>query len=151
LGFDQDCVGGVAAACATVLDELEEDDNQIGAELGNISTKRLISAPTVFNTRASVTVDVDQNNSTICFVGCAMYRNTLVRTCVTKITEGGGDIIAETSASNVANEVFPKISRGMVTGISSGAHTYDLETRVTATDVTTCLTHCFIIAIVITI
>jgi len=151
MGFDEDCLGGVAAACATVLDEIGEIQNQIGADAISQGIVKLLSAPTVYAIRASTTVTVNQNNSSIVFFGWAAYRNTLVRTIFTKITEATVDVVAETSDVNVANQIFVKISRALVTGISSGAHTYDLETRVTVTDVSTQLCKAGIVAVVIEI
>jgi len=141
---------GTALALGTIaLDEIGDTiTNHAGT--GALSLASTLSNPgTSYMTRSSVTVDVDTANSGVALMGWCNYGTVAVRTMFSRIQESSSDVVAETSSSSTGGRIRTQTSRGLLTGVTSGNHTYDFECHLSTSDATDLLTNTGIIAIVI--
>jgi len=130
VGLEGEAAGG--AGC--ILDESITDNTSPTFDVAQGFINRGLiqfNHSTAFQIRASAVVTVDNDNSTVILV---CYEVIVGRgggqTWTQKITEGGGTLGSEvTSTFNTISHSALLTNVVILTGVSAGVHTYDLESR----------------------
>jgi len=111
------------------VDEIQSDQPaNVGA--GGIAPnfQSTLELSATFVEVASVTVTVDEDESTVFLVAYAAFgsRNG-TRTCHLRVQEGTTDRIADTTVACPVSRMRSVFANATLTGVSSGSHTYDLD------------------------
>lgn len=102
----------------------------------NPNSMSIITSPsTSYTTRASKTITVEKDNSVVVLVGYSSYMNDsgLTRTASAKILDVSTEVVPEDTATLLDNQIEIVSCYAIVTGVSSGSHTYNYQTKVDAT------------------
>jgi len=135
----------------TSLDETGSDTFFGVAAGGTVAPDALFNPGTTYTTRASVTVDVDNDDSFVTLVGVvSCYQNAVTRTDSIRIRESTTVVVAEVTNVREATQVEPILAIGTISGVSSGNHTYDLQHHLSVSDASDRFFNASIGAVVVT-
>jgi len=99
------------------------------SQSNNLSVRGTNGPSSSFGTNSSVTITVDENDSLVVLVGWAAYGTDRAAgaTAQCKILDGAVEVVSAVSLGLGQFNVKTVVCFGVITGVSSGSHTYNMQ------------------------
>ena len=127
---------GTAVAVGVVeLDTTGLTQTERRAESNSIALKSDIGPPTSFTTVSSKAITVAKDDSLVVLVGYATYGTDRAAgiTISGKILDVAVEVVSEVTLGLIQNDCKTIIVKGVITGVSSGVHTYNMQSKTNVT------------------